>query len=391
MLLAQEIFAGFDECALRHQTHDFGSCHPQSTVLSTAAHLVKGNVQRSLVDIGDVHRHLCDAIFLDKPADGLGALQGAGQHDDVALLVALGLAGDGIALTLRTSFFAHVKCDGVGTSGRSGIQIIVHGDEEVACADSCTSCTGHTLVVRTCAKVGSLVLVAHLVGQGLIFACTAHGKVLALRFQGSSLIAIARNGQFVGNAFCQFACQFSTLLKGDTAHGNKREHISGTHTRVGTMVLAHVNQFSGLLHGLESGFDHCIGFAHKGHHSTVGGLSGIHIEQFYTLTAFNNIGYLAYHAFVTSLAEIGDTLYNLPYFCHNILICFTCFDLSCSHTDCHQRRNQWAKVYKLKKRSKKNPKILNNFFFCLYFGSSEIWSDAFALNVCDCSLIKVFL
>ena len=49
------------------------------------------------------------------------------------------------------------------------------------------------------------------------------------------------------------------------------------------MVLAHINEFARAFHYLEGCFHNCLRTAHKGDHRTVGGFSGVHVEQFHSL------------------------------------------------------------------------------------------------------------
>ena len=157
-------------------------------------------MQRRLVDVGDVHRHLRNLILVDIPSDGLGALEGTRLHDDVTVLVLLGRAGDGISLADGASLFAHVKRDGIGAAGRCGVEVEVGGDKEVACSDGSTTCAGHLLVERTGTEVGLLAWGREFLGQCLILALTADCQVAALGGESGSLIAVARYARLVGDA-----------------------------------------------------------------------------------------------------------------------------------------------------------------------------------------------
>ena len=325
LLLLQEVLAGFDQTALGHQTHDLGTGDADATVLCATAHLFKGHVQRRHVDVGDVHRHLSDLVLVDVPADGLGALEGTGLHHVVAILVLNDLAGDGIALAHGAALLAHVKCDGIGPTGRGGVQVVVHSDEEVAGTYCGAARTGHALVKGAVAEVGTLLGVTHLLGQSLILASAAHGQVLAAGLHGSSLIAVAGDIVFAGNALGQFVGQFGTLLKGDAGHGNQRAYIGGTHARVCTVVVTHVDELTGLADSLEGSLEHCVGLTHKGHHCAVGSLAWVHVEQFHALDTFDLIGNLLNNGHIASLTEVRHAFHDFLLHTHLIIRSFSSY------------------------------------------------------------------
>ena len=87
--------ARVEEHLLRDQADDFHAGDLEPAGGRGAADLLVGDVQRDGVDVGDVHRHLRDAVFVNIPADGLATLQGAGNPDLLALLVLQQFAGEG--------------------------------------------------------------------------------------------------------------------------------------------------------------------------------------------------------------------------------------------------------------------------------------------------------
>ena len=238
------------------------------------------------VDVGDVHRHLCDAVFVDVPAYGFRLLQCAGNHDGVAVGIAHGLPGDGVSFAARTSFLTHVESDGIGTACGGGVEVEVHGDEEVACTHHGASGAGDVVVEGTAAEVGLLAGCGEFLGYRLILSCAADGEVASLLGKGGCLIAIAGDAQFVGNALGEVAGHLCALLEGDAAHGDEGQHVGGTDAWVCAMVLAHVNHLSGLAHGAEGGFHHGIGFAHESDDGAVGGFAWVDIEQANTFGLF---------------------------------------------------------------------------------------------------------
>ena len=252
--------------------------HPQTAFVRCAAHLVEGHMQRRDIDIRDVHRHLSNAILLDKPANGLGTLQCAGLHERITLGIAHDFARNGIALALRTSFFAHVECNGVSASRRSRVQVEIHGNQEVARPHSRTSGSRHTFVKRTSPKVRLTFVASHFFRQRLVFASPAYGQVSPFGFESRSLVAVARNVSLAGNAFCQFSCQFGTFLQRDTAHRHQGQHVGSPHARMRPVVLAHVDEFARATHSPEGSFAHGLRFAHKGNDRTVGSFAGVDVE-----------------------------------------------------------------------------------------------------------------
>ena len=125
----------------------------------------------------------------------------------------------------------HVEGDGIGAAGRCGVEVEVDSNEEVARPHNGATRSGNVGIERPCSVVGSCVGRSKFVGQCLVFACTAHGQVLAFGTQGSSFVTIGRDAQLVGDAACQGARQGSTFLKRDARYGNKGQHVGGSHAR----------------------------------------------------------------------------------------------------------------------------------------------------------------
>ena len=185
-------------------------------------------MQRSGVDVSNVHGHLSDAILIDEPADRLAALQGAWDHDCLAVLVLHDLSCDRVALSLRASLLAHVERDCVRAAGRCCVEVIVHGDEEIACAYVGRTGLRCALGVGAWTEVRLACGVSHLLWKSLVLAGTAYRKVLALRPLGCSLIAVAWDLQFIKNALRQLSCQFSALLERNARNRYERKHVSRT-------------------------------------------------------------------------------------------------------------------------------------------------------------------
>ena len=238
-------------------------------------------MERSSVDISYVHRHLCDAVFIYEPADCLAAFQSARNHHVLSVLVLHDLSCDRVALSLRTTFLAYIECDCVGTAGRSRVEVVVHGDEEVACADIGGTGLSCTLSVVSGTEVRHAVWVAHLLGKSLVFTGTADSEILALRLLCGSLVAVAWDFEFVVDALGELSCKFCTFLQSHARDRDERKHVSGSRTRVSTMMLAHVDELTGLLYSLERSLHDSLRTSDKRHYGTVGGLARIYIQDLY--------------------------------------------------------------------------------------------------------------
>ena len=163
------------------------------------------------VDVGDVHRHLGDAIFFDVPADGLAAPEQAGDPAAVGALAAL---------------LPHVAGDLGGQLRGSGIEVEVDGDEEVARADVGGAAAGGPFVPAA-AEVRPLVRVGHPGLQALVFADAAHREVLPLRPIGSRFIAETGDAELPEHPLREPARHGGALGERDPGHGDQREHVDG--------------------------------------------------------------------------------------------------------------------------------------------------------------------
>ena len=304
VLLLQIVAAGLYEHPLGNESHYLGARDADATVLGTAAHLVEALVQWSDIDVGDVHRHLGNAILVNIPANGLGAFQRAGLHDDVAVGITLRRTRNGVALTDGAPLLTNVEGNGVGATGRRGVEVIVDSDEEVAGANHRTARACHVFIEGTGTEVRLFLRVGDALGDALILATATDGQVLALRAEGCSLIAVARDAQLRGNALGQLAGQCGTLLQGDAADGNQRQHIGSADTGMGAMMAAHVYQLARRLHGTESGLADSLRLADKGDDGAVGGLAGVYVEQQHALDTFHSTGYLFDDFWIAPFAEI---------------------------------------------------------------------------------------
>ena len=101
---------------------------------------------------------------------------------------------------------------------------------------------------------------------------------------------------------------FYHLIHFYVGNGYQRTNIGSAHTRVLARVLAHVYELGCFFDGQEGGIYHFFGCSHKSNDRSVGRLSGVHIEQLYTLNAFNFICDLLNHIHIAALRKIRHTL-----------------------------------------------------------------------------------
>lgn len=83
---------------------------------------------------------------------------------EVAVGIPDHLARDRIALADGTALFAHVEGDGVGAARGGGIEVEIHGDQEIARTDGRGARAGYPLVERTRPEIGRRLLVRQLFG-----------------------------------------------------------------------------------------------------------------------------------------------------------------------------------------------------------------------------------
>ena len=211
LLLLEVELAGLDEDFLRHQADNLGAGDLQPAGRCGAADLFVGDMEGRRLDVGDVHRHLGDAVFVDVPADGLAAFQRSGDPELVAALVLEELAGQGAALTGLAALFADVEGHGHGTAGRCRIEVVIDGDKEVTGTDVCRAGLGGHFVPFP-AEIGPAGGIAHLFLQGLILPCPADGEIAALGRESRGLVAVSRDAQLSKKALRQLACQGSAFF-----------------------------------------------------------------------------------------------------------------------------------------------------------------------------------
>jgi hypothetical protein len=80
---------------------------------------------------------------------------------------------------------------------------------------------------------------------------------------------------------------------------------------MGTVMPAHVNEFTRRADGTEGGFANGLRLTNKSDDGTVGGLTGVNVEQQYALDTFHGIGYLLNDIWIAPLTKIRHALYKL--------------------------------------------------------------------------------
>ena len=89
---------------------------------------------------------------------------------------------------------------------------------------------------------------------------------------------------------------------------------------MGAVVVAHVDDLSGLLCATEGGLDDGLGLADEGHHRAVRGFAGINVEQFDALHRLYGVGDGFDDSHVAALAEVGHALDNLFFSSHYVFL-----------------------------------------------------------------------
>ena len=120
------------------------------------------------------------------------------------------------------------------------------------------------------------------------------------------------------DALRQFARQSGTLFKRYAAYRHERQHVCRAHTRMRTVVTAHVYHLAGLLHRPESRIYNCLGTADESYDGAVCGLARVNVKQLYAVRRLYYVCDLLDYRLVASLAEVGHALNNLPCLYHSI-------------------------------------------------------------------------
>ena len=315
MLTSKIEFAGINQYGFGHQTYDLSTGNTHATSSRSTAHFLKGNMQRGSFDIRNVHTHLRNAILVDKPTNGFRAFERAGNPYFIALLVFEHFTRKRIILPCLTTFLAHIEGNGHSATGRGGIEVEVHSNQEIASAYVGGSHLGYVLIESGRSKVRTTFFIVHLLRQSFVFTLSANGQVLAFGCESCSFIAVAWNALFLPHALSERARKCSAFFQTDIGYGDKRTNVERTTTRVGTMMLAHINQLLCRTSTCQCRFQHHSRRTYKSNHRTIGCLARINVQHFYSFAihlygchgGYNLVDYFT----VAPLAEIGHAFNNL--------------------------------------------------------------------------------
>ena len=193
--------SGVHQNALRNQTHDLGSRNFQTSCRRRSGDFLVGDVERGGLDVRDVHRDLCDAIFINIPADRLAPLEGSRLPAVLAVLVLEHLSGQASALPHLAALLAHVEGDRHRAPCGCRVEIIVDGHEEVSGSHIDSPALRHCLVIFLRPEVRCLGRIGDLLRQGFIFPGPADREVLPFRLESRRLVAVARDAELVVEPF----------------------------------------------------------------------------------------------------------------------------------------------------------------------------------------------
>ncbi len=155
-------------------------------------------------EIGKVHGNLCHPVFFYEPSNGLAMPQRAGLYRFYAIDHDF------------SAFFPDIKRDGVCPAYRGGIEIEIHGNQEIPRSDHCQSCGCRTFVIVNRTKIGFPPGVFQFGFQPFVFTRTADGKIPAIFGKSCMFITINGDVQFFSHPACQLPCIFHSFLHGHT-------------------------------------------------------------------------------------------------------------------------------------------------------------------------------
>ena len=92
-------------------------------------------MQRRLLDVRQIHRHLRDPILLYEPADSFDVLQRARNANRFAICIQHRFSPRRAVFCLRPPLLAHIKRDRGRAPHRLRVQVYVISDQEIADTD----------------------------------------------------------------------------------------------------------------------------------------------------------------------------------------------------------------------------------------------------------------
>ena len=75
-----------------------------------------------------------------------------------------------------------------------------------------------------------------------------------------------------------------------------------------SVMMSHVDNLGSLSDCTESSLHDLLGLSYESHHGTVGGGTGIDVQELYTLYTLGGVGNLFDNLHIASLAEVGNAL-----------------------------------------------------------------------------------
>ena len=148
----------------RNKSHNLRSRYLHAAVLCAATHFLEGAVERGNAQIGHIHGHLRNAVFIDVPPNGFCSFERARLHDGFPFGVFHDFSRQRVTLAHRSSFFSHVECYGVGATRGGRVEVEIDSDEEIACAHRRTARACHALIEGARSEVGRLGCITKFLG-----------------------------------------------------------------------------------------------------------------------------------------------------------------------------------------------------------------------------------
>ncbi len=283
-----------EDRAPRNQTHQLRAGGPEAALTGAFLTRVERRVNRSDVDIHQIHRDLGASVLGDVPAHTADRLEHAG-------LVDLFSPGPGH----RAAVLPDVERDPVCPPFVGDVEVDVVGDEELAGAGHHGPEPGHEL---RRAVVGCEVRILELAGQGLILALADGREGLPFGSGRSELIEVDRQGKFLADSLAEATGQIDAVVHGDVGHRNEGADVDRAHSGVGALVAPHVDRLPRCRHQLERTLEHGLRFTDEGDHRAVGFDAGVDIEQ---LDSRHRSGRLRNRVVDLRISAVGDVRYAL--------------------------------------------------------------------------------
>ena len=110
-------------------------------------------MQRSYVHIRNVHGNLGDTVFLYEPADCLASFERSRDPYGLARLVLDDFSGQASSFTCRTALLPHIESHRHRTTRGSGVEVEIHGNQEIPGADIAGTGLRHSLSIGIRAEI----------------------------------------------------------------------------------------------------------------------------------------------------------------------------------------------------------------------------------------------